>query len=48
MIRKVKITMPWTYVISGLNPKETVGTCNKKELKETDQTKFMREKVIEL
>ena len=30
--RKVKSTMPWTYVISDLNGEKIVGTFYKKEL----------------
>ena len=30
MIRKVKNTLPWTYVIIALNGEETVGTFYKK------------------
>ena len=32
VIKKVKNTVPWTYVISHLNGKEIVGTFCKKEL----------------
>ena len=46
MIKKVKNTVPWTYVISDLNGEEIVGTFYKKELQKTNQTEFRIEKVI--
>ena len=46
MIKKVKNTVPWTYVISDLKGKEVVGTFYKKELQKTNQKKFRVEKVI--
>ena len=30
-------TVPWTYVISGLNSEKIVGTFYKKELQKTNQ-----------
>ena len=35
--KKVKSTLPLTYVISDLKGKETVGTFNEKELQKTNQ-----------
>ena len=35
VIKKVKNTVPWTYFISDLKRKETVGTFYKKELQKT-------------
>ena len=32
MIKKVKNTVPWTYVINNLNGEEIVGTLYEKEL----------------
>ena len=32
VIRKVKNTVPWTYVISDLNGEEIIGTFYEKEL----------------
>ena len=46
VIKKVKNTVPWTYVISDLNGEEIVGTFYKKELQKTNQTEFRIEKVI--
>ena len=36
VIKKVKNTVPWTYVISDLYVDETVGTFSKKELQKTN------------
>ena len=35
MIKKVKNTVPWTYVINDLNGEEIVGTFYKNELLKT-------------
>ena len=45
MIKKLKNTVPWTYVISDLSGKEIVGTFFKKELQKTNQKEFRVEKV---
>ena len=45
VIKKVKNTVPWTYVISDLKGEEIVGTFYKKELQKTHQ-EFQIEKVI--
>ena len=42
--KKVKNTMPWTCVISGLNGKEIVGMFYEKELQNTSQKEFRAEK----
>ena len=34
IIKKVKNTVPWTYVVKDLNEKEVVGTFYEKELEE--------------
>ena len=47
MIKKVKITVPWTCIISDLNEQEIVRTFSQKELKKTNQKKFRIEKVIQ-
>ena len=44
--KKIKNTVPWTYVISDLNGEEIVGSFYEKELQETNQKKFRIEKVI--
>ena len=45
MIKKVKNTILWTYVISGLEG-EVVGTFYKKVLQKINQKQFRVEKVI--
>ena len=44
--KKVKNTVPWTYVINDLECEEIVGTFYEKELQRTKQRKFRIEKVI--
>ena len=46
LIRKVKNTVLWTYVIKDLNVEETVGTFYQNELQKANQNKFRMEKVI--
>ena len=46
VIKKVKNTVLWTYVINDLNGKEIVGTFYQNELQKTDQKEFRIEKVI--
>ena len=46
MIKKVKNTVPWTYVITNLRDREIVGTFYEKELQKTNQKEFRVEKVI--
>ena len=46
VIKKVKNTVPWTYVISDFNGEEIVGTFYKKELQKTNRKDFIVEKVI--
>ena len=46
MIKKVKNTVPWTYVINDLNGEEIVGTFYEKELQKTNQKELRIEKVI--
>ena len=45
-IKKVKNTVPWTYVINDLNGEEIIGTFYEKELQKTSQEEFRIEKVI--
>ena len=47
VIKKVKNTLLWTYVLSDLKEKEIVGTFYKKELQKTNKKKFSIEKVIQ-
>ena len=37
VIKKVKNTVPWTYVINDLNGEEIIGTFYEKELQKTNQ-----------
>ena len=46
VIKKVKNTVPWTYVINDLNGEEIMGTFYEKELQKTSQEEFRIEKVI--
>ena len=40
VIKKIKSTFPWTYVISDLKGKEIVGNFQKKELLQINQKEF--------
>ena len=46
VIKKIKNTVPWTYVINDLNGEEIIGTFYEKELQGTNQQEFRMEKVI--
>ena len=46
VIKKVKNTVPWTYVINDLNDNEIIGTFYEKELQKTNQKEFRIEKII--
>ena len=46
VIKKIKNTVPWTYVINDLNGKEMTGTFYAKELQKINQQEFRIEKVI--
>ena len=46
VIKKIKNTVPWTYVIDDLNGEEITGTFYEKELQKIDQQEFRIEKVI--
>ena len=46
VIKKVKNTVPWTYVINDLNGEEMTGTFYEKELQKTNEKEFRIEKVI--
>ena len=45
-IKKLKNTLPWTYVISDLKGEEIVGTFYEKVLQKTNQKKFRVENII--
>ena len=46
VIKKVKNTVPWTYVINDLNGQEIIGSFYEKELQKTNQKEFRIEKII--
>ena len=46
MIKKVKNTVPWAYVINDLNVEEILRAFNEKELQKTIRKEFRIEKVI--
>ena len=46
IIKKIKNTVPWTYVISDFNGEEIIGTFYENELQGTRQNEFRTEKII--
>ena len=46
IIKKIKNTIPWTYVLNGLNGEEIIGTFYENELQKTNQKEFRIEKVL--
>ena len=46
MIRKVKSTMLWTYVINDLKGEKIVGKFYEKEFQKTNQKEFVIEQVV--
>ena len=40
VIKKVKNTVPWTYVMNDLNDEEIIETSYEKELQKTNQQEF--------
>ena len=46
VIRKIKNTLPWTYVINDLNVEEIIGTFYEKGLQGTNQQEYRIEKII--
>ena len=44
--KKIKNTVPWTYIINYLNSEEIVGSFYEKELQKINQKEFRIEKVI--
>ena len=46
VIKRVKNTVPWTYVISDLNGEEIVGTFYEKNLQISNQKEFRIEKTV--
>ena len=46
MIKKVKNTVPWTYVINDLNGKKIIGTFYEKVLQKANERDFKIEEVM--
>ena len=46
IIKKIKNTVPWIYVINDLNGAEIIRTFYENELKKTDQKEFRMEKIL--
>ena len=46
IIKKIKNTVPWTYVINDLNGEVIIGTFYEKELQKTDEKEFRIENVL--
>ena len=46
VMKEIKNTVPWTYVINDPNGKEIIGTLHENELQKTNQEEFRIEKVI--
>ena len=46
LIKEIKSTVPWTYVINDLNCEEIIGTFYEKELPKIDQQEVRIEEVI--
>ena len=46
VIKKVKNTVPWTYVINDLNGEEIIGSFYEKELQKSNQKEFRIEKIL--
>ena len=44
--KKVKNTVPWTYIINDLNGEEVIGTFYGKELQKTNEEEFKTQKII--
>ena len=45
-IKKIKHTVPWTYIIEDLSREETIGTYYGTELQKKDQIEFLTENKI--
>ena len=46
VVKKIKSTVPWTYVISDSNGEEIIGSFYEKKLQKTNQKEFRIEKVL--
>ena len=47
VVKKVKNTVPWAYVVNDLNGEEIIGTFYEKDFQKTNQQEFRIEKVIQ-
>ena len=46
VVSGIKITVPWTYVVSELNGEKINGSFYEKELQKTNEEKFRIEKIL--
>ena len=46
IIKKIKNTVPWTYVLNDLSGEEIIGTFYENELQKTNQKECRKEKVL--
>ena len=46
VIKKIRNTVPWTYVLNDLNGEEIIETFHEKELQKANQQELRMEKVI--
>ena len=46
LIKKVKNTVTWTYVINDITGEEIIGTFNEKELHKANRKEFRIEKLL--
>ena len=46
LLKKIKNTVHWTYIITDLNGEEIVGSFYEKDLRKTNQEEFRIEKVM--
>ena len=46
IIKKIKNTVPWTYIINDLNGEEIIGRFYENELQKTDQKEFRIQNVL--
>ena len=46
VIKKIRNTVPWTYVLNDLNGEEIIETFHEKELLKANQQELRMEKVI--
>ena len=45
-MKKVKNTVPWTYIVNDLNNEEIIGSFSEKELQKFNQKEFRIEKIL--